>query len=592
MDHLFGLPPLSDKQEEPSTSTSHLFSLPPLENAATPPPTRFGPTPGFDTRSATRSRQGSYDRQAEGVRVRLSSLEQAREHRNRIHETALAGACKAKCAFKQDCANLLTRNDLLQCHEVSYGREVPKGRANQLVLSVDDRQRSHAWRQLMLGFCTWHVGEPKPRFAYSVAGHPVCGDFARAAFGIPESTWLRLTALANKGREQLEHAEGMAEYQALPRAALQQTSTNEAVQWWRQQLRMWEPMPNESCIKHPRLVWELLYKNVYMPEIELWWTCSPLKAADGRAPGSWFAARKTALTELSIEDFGLDPSSSSAEPQPRVMYKLLERPNHSNFAQCKTCGQNEQDMTRAVENRAPRDVRKAIMQKQMEHITKVNAERAAISEWANDAVRSSKLVFTLDDKCGSHWLFLPMPKDMRDRKDTAAHWSYRQCLQNNSWPGAGNFLSIVPPMLQVGANFGCTGFVSTLYHLIESNKLAPDVEIIFRQTDRGPDNNTAITHALHTLLVREGVAQKICWTALEAGHSHNGADKTFNDSKMLFYPRPGVGPGCASPFEFAASLEEGLKQMNGGCQVLWQLANCNWEALLKDCVSSKFGGFK
>ena len=72
------------------------------------------------------------------------------------------------------------------------------------------------------------------------------------------------------------------------------------------------------------------------------------------------------------------------EPQPRVMYKLLERPNHSNFAQCKTCGQNEQDMTRAVENRAPRDVRKAIMQRQMEHITKVNAERAAISEWANE----------------------------------------------------------------------------------------------------------------------------------------------------------------------------------------------------------------
>ena len=100
-----------------------------------------------------------------------------------------------------------------------------------------------------------------------MAGHAVCGSFARAAYGIPESTWLKLTALANKGRAHLERAEGMAEFQSLARAELQQTSTNEAVQWWRQQLRMWEPMPNESCIKHPRLVWELLYKDVYVPEI-------------------------------------------------------------------------------------------------------------------------------------------------------------------------------------------------------------------------------------------------------------------------------------------------------------------------------------
>jgi hypothetical protein len=61
---------------------------------------------------------------------------------------------------------------------------------------------------------------------------------------------------------------------------------------------------------------------------------------------------------------------------------------------------------------------------------------------------------------------------------------------------------------------------------------------------------------------------------------------------MIFYPRTGAGPGCKSPFEYAASLEEGLKQMNGGCEVLWQLANYNWEALLKDCISTKFAGFK
>ena len=129
------------------------------------------------------------------------------------------------------------------------------------------------------------------------------------------------------------------------------------------------------------------------------------KAAALRALQWWFAARKKALTELSIEDFGLQPSEecrASPDPQPRTMYTLLERPNHSNFAQCKKCGQNEREMTQAVANRAQRGVRAAIMQQQIWHIAKVNAERAAISEWANDAVRSSRIVFTVDDKCGSH----------------------------------------------------------------------------------------------------------------------------------------------------------------------------------------------
>ena len=148
MDHLFAMPPLSDQREElvPQPPQPplwpHLFSLAPLDNVARPPPNR--------------SRQGSYDRQQEGVGVRLSSLAQARRHRSRIQETALAGACTAKCAVKQACPNLLTRNDLLRCHEISYGVEVQQGRAKTLVLSVDDSKRSHAWRQLFLSFCTWH----------------------------------------------------------------------------------------------------------------------------------------------------------------------------------------------------------------------------------------------------------------------------------------------------------------------------------------------------------------------------------------------------------------------------------------------------
>eukprot|EP00965_Chrysotila_dentata_P018644 620514-Pleurochrysis_carterae.AAC.1 len=84
------------------------------------------------------------------------------------------------------------------------------------------------------------------------------------------------------------------------------------------------------------------------------------------------------------------------------------------------------------------------------------AERDVCAELAGDAHRSHKMVFCLDDKLGSHWQFLPIPPGGRDGKSTAGRWRYRQCLQGNSFPGVGNFLSVVPPMLHTGSNFGCS----------------------------------------------------------------------------------------------------------------------------------------
>eukprot|EP00965_Chrysotila_dentata_P115099 3805335-Pleurochrysis_carterae.AAC.1 len=46
---------------------------------------------------------------------------------------------------------------------------------------------------------------------------------------------------------------------------------------------------------------------------------------------------------------------------------------------------------------------------QMAHIQDMHAERQVTAAMCNEARRPSELVFTVDDKLGSHWRFLPIP---------------------------------------------------------------------------------------------------------------------------------------------------------------------------------------
>eukprot|EP00965_Chrysotila_dentata_P005560 183386-Pleurochrysis_carterae.AAC.1 len=56
---------------------------------------------------------------------------------------------------------------------------------------------------------------------------------------------------------------------------------------------------------------------------------------------------------------------------------------------------------------------------QMEHVQKMFAEREVCAELANEAYRSTKTLFCLDDKLGSHWQLLPIPAGARSSKATA-----------------------------------------------------------------------------------------------------------------------------------------------------------------------------
>ena len=148
----------------------------------------------------------------------------------------------------------------------------------------------------------------------------------------------------------------------------------------------------------------------------------------------------------------------------------------------------------------------------------------------------------------------------------------------------------MPPFLQTGANFGCTAFVFGLYQAIKTGKMKDGMETLYRITDRGPDNDTKTTHAVHLALVREGAMNNLEWGGLQSGHSHGWADYTFSMAKSIFYPRDGVGPGCPCPFQYHAMLVEGLQKLPGGCEILWQLANFNWDRFADSFVDrARFG---
>eukprot|EP00965_Chrysotila_dentata_P132407 4378463-Pleurochrysis_carterae.AAC.1 len=394
--------------------------------------------------------------------------------------------------------------------------------------SVGSHETGRRWRDKQKSFVTYDSNN-KPLFNYVVAGRTTCGEYCRVAYGIPDGTWKANRAALREPGAMDVNAE-MSAWDAAARKALKKeetSSTNECVNWWLMIFPLWDAIPNEFLIKHPRLIWERLY-DLYFAEISTYGACPPLTSKTNKAPGAWYTARTEALRRYSIKHFGLKelPADSTkptnfSNPEPKAWFKLRARPDHSNYPECAECRDHRLEVERLVTEKAPRADINKVRDLQLKHVQNMFAERDVCAELENEAHRSTTTVFELDDKLGSHWQFLPMPQNERLGKKTAGNWRYRQCLQGNSFPGVGNFLSVVPPMLRTGANFGCSAFCYSLYRLIEVGKIDSRVKRIVRQTDGGSNNVAWITHGVHYMLVHEGVFDQIDWIRLEPGHSHN-----------------------------------------------------------------------
>mmetsp|Transcript_31566 Transcript_31566/g.100575 ORF Transcript_31566/g.100575 Transcript_31566/m.100575 type:complete len:144 (-) Transcript_31566:97-528(-) len=125
------------------------------------------------------------------------------------------------------------------------------------------------------------------------------------------------------------------------------------------------------------------------------------------------------------------------------------------------------------------------------------------------ATSSTMAACELDDKCGSHWCHCPAPGGKgggRESKATASRYKYRCSVQANVFNSMCTFMSIVPPALRTGSNFGCSAFLVGLRHLIMEAKITPQQSHFVRQS--GSDNVGWVTHAVHFVLVHFGVFNK------------------------------------------------------------------------------------
>ena len=542
--------------------------------------------------------RGRYSRDT--ASKRSTHADQGRVCWQKVQSSALAGACDPQCPL--GCQDRFGRNELFLCVEYSYGKIAWISEADLKVshrkadltygalvehesergcwtASKKSKATGDAWAGLFDTFVIFDVSG-NPMEVFSVAGHQACANFTRQAYGIPLGTWLQGMANAKKqpGGAGITRALTSAgqSFQHVDQIG-HVTSTSEAEAWWVDLISEWDFLPNESppVIKHPSYVGEVLYASVYVAEMELYSAVPPLKQRDGKAPGTWFRAREEAVKLLSLKHFGLKPGATTSEP--RLSFRLVERANHSNFAECNVCRANRVEKEENIRERRPRSARDATAAKQVAHMHEVHAERSITTDWVREANRSGTALAELDDKLGSHWNFLPMPPGQRFSKTSASKFQYRQCVMANLFPGYGCFYSLVPPFLVTGNNFGCTAFCISLCQLIRSGKLSSSVTTITRQTDGGSDIDGKTTHAMHYVLVREGACDRLLWGKLRAGHSHNYADCTFAQAKTVFYPRDGVGPGCASPMQYHSALVDKLKTLPGGLEIMWQLANFDFD---------------
>ena len=226
------------------------------------------------------------------------------------------------------------------------------------------------WAALFDSFVTFNNSGTAVE-TYKAAGHQACSEFARRVYGVPKGTWLQGMADARRqpGGAVIARMQKRVAHTAVGVDQMDNvSSTSEAIEWWKDLMLEWDKLPNESppTIKFPPYVGEALYKEVYLPEMLIYSLAPPLKQKDDRAPGSWFRARQAAVNLYSLEEFGLKEGSTTAEP--RLLFKLVARANHSNFPECTECRHNRMEKEQNIASRAPRDRRDATNAKQVAHV--------------------------------------------------------------------------------------------------------------------------------------------------------------------------------------------------------------------------------
>ena len=523
------------------------------------------------------SAKGRYTR-SEGRGMSEGYAKTAWDHLQRIeNEGSLGHMCTSRCPFEQNCYKSLTPNNLLRAHYSIYGTKVSREQQREGWKYVCEKTFAEvklARRSLVLGSFTRNISDGMlvEKFMVDSIG-PVCSDTCRISHGIPDGTWNQLVASARSGqlREEQDWDEaGMNDYELTDNQKSEAAETT--IVWWMIWLDLEDQMPNEAAIQHRVVVWEQVHEQEYKPDMEWFGMCTALSRP------RWTALRLEALKRLSIEYYGADEKGA-----PSVLLTLCERPAHSNFAACVQCHHDKKswaDFRIAARGGkvTQADARK-FKEKLSRHIQEVKDERMKSLLLSNEAASRVEWTYELDDACGSDYMYWPL-KPGRESVEDANHYKYRFAMQVNLYLGHLSRLSLILPCVVKGGNFGCTAHFSSLLRMHELGVLG---SVQIRQTDGGPDNDCATTHAYHWSLVHFGVCNKLTWFRLPPKHSHNKADRVNSMVKEKICPKRGIGGGCLAPWDFSSMVADALKSQSGRKEMAWHCANINWDKWFETC---------
>ena len=462
-------------------------------------------------------RRGSYDRKAEGVKRRASFAQYAFEHRRKVETNGMGVPCLPTCPYEQKCWWFIPPATLKNAHERIYGEWAACDSEGKYTCASNQADANEQHAMLMLSWVMLSATDPpKVTESYAVEGRgPVCCEFAKAAYDMSRC-WYKLHSAASKGVLRVGEARtGNVLSRAMGGRSDDQAQF-ECVMWHVMWLRLEDQIPNEPVIVHRNVQLQAVYEMEYVPDIKWFGTTEPLSLT------RWYALRKPALVELSVEYFGdvqsAEMNDGRLSPQqiqlklsgggfgvPVQLLKLYKRARHSNFGQCDACASCKQKWAdyRKRPDRTSGDV-EALKSVIFKHVHDVQRERKVAEAWMQACVGRQGALFTLDDKCGSQFLHLPSPAGGRFRASEASRWQCRFGMQVNILDGELVRLSMVPPCLKTGVNFGNSAFFASIFRAHELGVLGTD---LFRQTDSGPDIDAREAHALHTELVSIGASQ-------------------------------------------------------------------------------------
>lgn len=235
----------------------------------------LGVEPGRGASSASTEssdRRGSYDRTAEGVNKRVPLPEMAWAHRQSIlHNEFRQCSSGASCPYGGRCGAALSENDMLACHNISFGTSLEWDEENDKPTlrgwRTADTQR--AWQTSIAAVCVWN-GDGDRQETYSVAGKRVCADCMRRVMGIPRSTWDKYLRMARSAPRSLETHQAGVDLRRSEQAdrdgdQRQNTSHSDAMIWWLDWLSWEDMMPNEMLVQHRNVLWKDVFTLEYLP---------------------------------------------------------------------------------------------------------------------------------------------------------------------------------------------------------------------------------------------------------------------------------------------------------------------------------------